>query len=74
MNLQQRNANRRNSALLMLRAKEARCARHTCENCGEKGGHWVAHPRSLADIVLNVPPTGHWLCDGKLKAYVTTVG
>jgi hypothetical protein len=64
MNRKQRDANRRNAAALVARARAQVLARHTCENCGEKGGHWVStRGVSLAALVAGQDDSeGFWTC------------
>ena len=63
MNRHQRNKNRANAEKLAEGAHLARLAAHTCENCGERGGHWVqTHAQSLADVLAGMPDQGFWTC------------
>lgn len=41
MNSKQRNQNRHTALMLRKLIKAKVLANHTCENCGEKGGHWI---------------------------------
>lgn len=36
--------------------------KHTCEECGEKGFHWLAAPMSLMDIMTGNEKAGVWTC------------
>jgi len=42
MNRSQRDKNRRNAQQLAYAARQRMLMKHTCENCGEKGGHWIS--------------------------------
>ena len=57
MNRKQRQQNKRNAKWLRLQA-------HTCEECGERGGHWVSMGmQTLEDILADRPPQGFWTCN-----------
>jgi hypothetical protein len=64
MNFNQRLKNRQNAKMLARVAREKVLAAHTCENCGEKGGHWASMRGTSLQAVL----TGHddqegfWIC------------
>jgi len=64
MNRRQRDKNRQNAERLrrMVRAQEL--ARHTCENCGEPGGHWVSiRGTSLLGMLSGHDDSeGFWTC------------
>ena len=64
MNLRQRNNNRRNARELKSAARARVLMRHTCENCGEKGGHWIStRGISLAAILTGQDDSeGFWTC------------
>lgn len=64
MNSKQRNKNR-------ATARSLRLAQHTCENCGEKGGHWVStRGSSVAALLMGVDDQeGFWTCP---KLYTAT--
>lgn len=64
MNRQQRISNRRNAADLAAKARQRRLAEHTCENCGEKGGHWIeTRGMSLQGMVDGRDDSeGFWTC------------
>jgi ribosomal protein L32 len=57
MNATQRNNNRLNARLLANNA-------HTCENCGEKGRHWIStRCVSLAALITGQDDSeGFWVC------------
>lgn len=56
MNSKQRNKNRQTAKTLRLQS-------HTCENCGERGGHWIeVEPQSLDDMLTGRPSRGFWTC------------
>ena len=57
MNKHQRNSNRRN-------AEHLRRISHVCENCGERGGHWVStQGTSLASWLTGQDDQqGFWIC------------
>lgn len=61
MSRKQRMKNRRTAHWLRLNA-------HTCENCGERGGHWVnTEMPGLLDILEGTKlgregPAGFWIC------------
>ena len=58
MNKKQRNKNRKTAVKLMS-------SLHVCEECGEKGYHWVAwQGMSLATIRSGTDDQqGFWICD-----------
>jgi hypothetical protein len=62
MNHKQRLKNRDTARELGFAARMAAHMKHTCENCGEKGAHWVQMPFSLADIFAGEDPQGFWTC------------
>lgn len=69
MNKDQRNANRLNGRTLADLAKKRRLAEHVCENCGEKGGHWVSLPVSLQEMIAEgILQRGFYTCAGKEPA------
>lgn len=64
MNRIQRQSNRRNAWHLVAVARAKVLAEHTCENCGEKGGHWVStRGMSVLAIITGVDDQqGFWTC------------
>lgn len=64
MNRSQRDKNRRNAQQLAYAARQQMLMKHTCENCGEKGGHWVStRGTSLWGIIEGVDDQeGFWTC------------
>ena len=64
MNGKQRAKNRRNAQMLAAGAKARRLMQHTCENCGEKGGHWIStRGISLAALITGQDDQeGFWTC------------
>ncbi|MBE2245571.1 MAG: hypothetical protein IAE86_22665 [Burkholderiaceae bacterium] len=64
MNRRQRDANRRTAAALAAAARARVLALHTCENCGEKGGHWIStRGISFAALVTGQDDSeGFWTC------------
>lgn len=64
MNRKQREKNRRTAAALKAEARARVLALHTCENCGEKGGHWVCtRGVSLAALLTGQDDSeGFWTC------------
>lgn len=60
MNRKQRDKNRENAAYLRQRAM----MHYVCENCGERGGHWVStRGISLAGLISGVDDQeGFWIC------------
>jgi hypothetical protein len=64
MNRTQRDKNRRNAAALASAARAKVLMGHTCENCGEKGGHWIStRGISLAALVTGLDDSeGFWRC------------
>ena len=65
MNKQQRNQNRQNAAqLAAAAARRVRLMAHTCENCGERGGHWIStRGTSLAAMLTGQDDQeGFWTC------------
>lgn len=75
MNQRQRNKNRVNAQRLRDVARARVLAQHTCENCGEKGGHWIStRGISLAALFTGQDDSeGFWTCpklygaDGRRK-------
>ena len=74
MNRKQRDKNRYNARVLRRKARAAVLSHHTCENCGEKGGHWVStRGISLMAMITGVDDQqGFWICpklydDGGLR-------
>lgn len=65
MNKKQRNKNRNNARMLERAVHNLKSRQHTCEECGEKGFHWVAtRGTSLAAILSGVDDKqGFWICD-----------
>lgn len=62
MNKAQRIRNRETGRKLQAAAHAARLAAHVCENCGERGGHWISSPHTLEDILADREPQGFWTC------------
>lgn len=64
MNKHQRNKNRANATVLSRKVRRAKLMEHTCENCGEKGGHWVStRGMSLAALITGEDDQeGFWIC------------
>lgn len=64
MNRKQRQSNRRNADRLVALARAKVLAQHTCENCGEKGAHWVStRGMSVWAIITGVDDQrGFWMC------------
>ena len=62
MNRKQRESNRSTASRLNRAARHARLMAHTCENCGEPGGHWVSVPQSLVSMMAGLPEDGFWTC------------
>jgi hypothetical protein len=64
MNKKQRFSNRETARKLATVARNRVLMQHTCENCGEKGGHWI----STRGMSLQAILTGHddqegfWVC------------
>ena len=60
MNKKQRNKNLQTAKDLhwVVREKTA----PICENCGEKGLHWIQMPQSIEDILFGNVPVGFWTC------------
>ena len=64
MNRKQRDSNRRSAERLAHADHLHALSKHTCENCGEKGGHWI----SMRGISLQAVLTGQddsegfWTC------------
>jgi len=67
MNRLQRNNNRYNAMQLERSARTIRLSKHTCENCGEKGGHWVSIRGASIQAILNGKDDqeGFWTCKTK---------
>jgi hypothetical protein len=65
MNQSQRNSNRENAKKLNSQVRLLKLASHTCENCGEPGGHWVStRGMSLQAILTGQDDQeGFWTCD-----------
>jgi hypothetical protein len=64
VNRKQREQNRLNAQQLRHVARQRVLMQHTCENCGEKGGHWVStRGSSLWGIIAGVDDQeGFWTC------------
>lgn len=64
MNRGQRDKNRRNAQQLAYAARQRTLMQHTCENCGEKGGHWIStRGISLAALITGQDDQeGFWTC------------
>ena len=64
MNKTQRNKNRAQATRLAVLAHQQRMLAHTCENCGEKGGHWIStRGISLAALITGQDDQeGFWTC------------
>jgi hypothetical protein len=64
MNFNQRLKNRQNAKMLARIVREKALAAHTCENCGEKGGHWVSTrwPSLQALLTGQDDQEGFWIC------------
>lgn len=60
----QRNNNRANANSLRQLARNIELQKHTCENCGEPGGHWVSiRGMSIEAILSGVDDQeGFWTC------------
>lgn len=64
MNRKQRESNRANAERLRYLARQRVLMQHTCENCGEKGGHWIStRGISLAALITGQDDQeGFWTC------------
>ncbi len=62
MNRKQREKNRRTARELNSEVRYKESMKHTCEECGEPGYHWVGMPMSLEDILFQREPQGFWTC------------
>lgn len=64
MNRKQRDKNRANAAELERTARTRILEQHICENCGERGGHWIStRGMSLAAILTGQDDQeGFWTC------------
>jgi hypothetical protein len=64
MNKHQRNQNRANATVLSRKVRRAKLMQYTCENCGEKGGHWVStRGMSMAALITGQDDQeGFWIC------------
>jgi hypothetical protein len=64
VNFNQRAQNRRTHRDLMRKVRASELAQHTCENCGEKGGHWMTtRGLSLAGLLAGKDDSeGCWMC------------
>lgn len=65
MNRHQRDKNRNNANILRGVARQKASDAHTCENCGEKGFHFVATAMTLEDMFKTIagqPEPGFWTC------------
>ena len=64
MNSKQRNKNRANAEKLAEAARQTRLAAHTCENCGERGGHWISTRGTSLEGMLTGQDDqeGFWTC------------
>ena len=64
MNRTQRNKNRENADRLRRLARARELMQYTCENCGDKGGHWV-ETRGISFSALMIGQNdseGFWAC------------
>lgn len=59
-----RNKNRENAEKLKHIARSIELEKHTCENCGEKGGHWIStRGTSLFAMITGIDDQeGFWTC------------
>lgn len=57
-NKKQRMQNRANAAELNRHV----LSQHVCEECGEKGAHWIVVPSTLAEILAGASEGGFWIC------------
>lgn len=64
MNRKQRMKNRAVARILAVQARQRELEHHTCENCGEKGGHWIStRGMSLAALLTGQDDSeGFWTC------------
>ena len=64
MNRHQRNKNRATALVLSRKVSRAKAMQHTCENCGDKGGHWVStRGMSLQALLTGQDDQeGFWTC------------
>ena len=64
MNSKQRNKNRRNARELIDLVRARQLEQHTCENCGEKGGHWIQLRGTSLEALLTGrdDSEGFWTC------------
>lgn len=64
MNQKRRNRNRVTAQDLAAKVRALQLAQHTCENCGEKGGHWVSTRgvSLMAMITGQDDSEGFWTC------------
>lgn len=63
MNAKQRKKNRTTASELFALNRAERLRKHVCPNCGEPGGHWIAMPMNLEQIMHSKPEQGFWICD-----------
>lgn len=66
MNRHQREKNRANAVKLNKQVRLLKLQSHTCENCGQPGGHYVCTRGSSLEAMLSGvdDQEGFWLCDG----------
>lgn len=64
MNRKQRDKNRRVAQVLAGDARMRVLMQHTCENSGERGGHWIStRGTSLAALITgHDDQEGFWMC------------
>ena len=67
MNRKRRERNRVTAGKLNHLVHEKKKMEHVCENCGERGGHWVAYPYTLQDILDKKKPDGYWRCKNVIR-------
>jgi len=62
VNKKQRDLNRETSQDLGRHSRYVESRKHTCENCGERGRHWVQAPMTLEQILDHYGVSGFWTC------------
>ena len=65
MNTKQRYQNRQTSRTLNAHVRHLESLKHTCEECGEPGYHWISiRGPSLEAIITGIDDQqGFWTCD-----------
>lgn len=74
-NSKQRMRNRATAAGLSRLVRQRILLQHTCEHCGQPGGHWIStRPTSLQAMITGVDDQeGFWTCTAKPEPVIIDV-